>query len=459
MKKILFIAYTMTNGGGAESLLSSYVNAIDKNKFSVSIFEIERFNVKTEYLDEDITIKNIPLFSKKKNIFRIAELFNRHFLYKNPSVLKTIFNLDVYDIVISWNYQLPSFMLPAFQNSVKIAWFHGAIYDLELTDINMTQNKMLYFFHSLQKKAWGVADAIITISNNSFKSLNAVFPEYTSKASVIPNGCSPQLIVQKSKEMESLQLSKQFKYLVCIGRVDKNKNFALAIKSLALIKKIRNDIKLVIIGDGELKQEYKTLCDSLGLMDDVIFTGYKTNPFPIVKQCSLLCMTSYSEGFPMIIMECMSLGIPFITTKVSGASDELYNNGKCGVIADWDEKDYSKKILELFDDKKLYENMKQKCLEHVENFTVKKALSRLYSILDNKTGKNSLKKVSRCEKLRNRIHYFLFGLFGFDINFITRMFKINPLKTIFYLILNLISICFFPLKAIYILVYMILAGR
>ena len=382
MKRILFIPYTMTNGGGAERLLASYANSIDSTKYSVCIQEIERFTVKKEFLNPDVKLKRIPFYSCKKSIFFPMRICNHYFLFKNPAVLKSVFNLDGFDHVVSWNYQLPSFMLPAFKKSYKIAWFHGDIYDLELTEKNKSANKDLEKNNKFQKDAWSCADSIVTISQNSYKSLEKVFPDFLSKTFIINDGVSFKTIKEKSGENTNLILDKNYKHLVCAGRIDKNKNFELAIRALHEIRKTRDDIKLVIIGTGELENDYKQLCLELNVTDHVLFVGYLENPFPLIKQCNVFCLTSYSEGFSMVILEAMSLGIPFVTTKVSGASEELYNNGKCGVISDWTVEDYSQKILKLIDDKPFYDSLKKNCLEHCEDYTVEKALDKLYEIME-----------------------------------------------------------------------------
>lgn len=455
MKSILFISYTMSNGGGAERLLASYANSIDSSKYSVCIQEIERFNVKKEALNPNVKLKKIPFYSSKKSIFFPMRICNHYFLSKNPAVLKSVFNLDGFDCVVSWNYQLPSFMLPAFKKSYKIAWFHGDIYDLELTEKNKNANNNLEKNNKLQKDTWSCADSIVTISLNSYKSLKKVFPDFLSKAFIINGGCSFKTVKEKSNENTNFILDKKYKYLVCAGRIDKNKNFELAIRSLYEIRKTRSDIKLVIIGAGELENDYKQLCLELNLADHVLFAGYLENPFPLIKQCNVFCLTSYSEGFPMVILEAMSLGIPFVTTKVSGASEELYNNGKCGVISDWTVEDYSQKILKLIDDKPFYYSLKKNCLEHCENYTVENALDKLYEIMEKSTyEKNDKTERKLFNTIAHKISYFLFALLGINFSFLK-----DTKKLIVYVFLHLLSLCFLPLKAVYILVYMILAGR
>ena len=54
MKSILFITYTHSNGGGAESLLTTYVNELCKKDYKITIFEIERFYQKKEPIDKKV---------------------------------------------------------------------------------------------------------------------------------------------------------------------------------------------------------------------------------------------------------------------------------------------------------------------------------------------------------------------------------------------------------------------
>jgi len=127
--KLLFITYTHSGGGGAEKVLTTLVNNLDAERYNISIFEIIRYDVKQEPLNKNIRLLP-PLYHYKDRDYKIKVL--DYILEQKPKIIRALNNFDTYDIVITWNYQLPSFMLPAFPDKKTIGWFHGAIDDLNI---------------------------------------------------------------------------------------------------------------------------------------------------------------------------------------------------------------------------------------------------------------------------------------------------------------------------------------
>ena len=368
--KLLFITYTHSNGGGAERILTTLVNNLDAERYNISIFEIIRYDVKQEPLNKNIRLLP-PLYHCKDRDYKIKVL--DYILEQKPKIIRALNNFDTYDIVITWNYQLPSFMLPAFPDKKTIGWFHGAIDDLNIVN-NSPAVKHRY---DLQKKAWSFADKIVTISQKSLRSLKTVFPEYMKKAQIIHNAFDAETVkIKAAEKIEGTCANCRLPIIVCAGRLDKNKNFELVIQAVAKLKTADIQCALFIIGDGEEKESLVHLAAELGITDSVFFLGYKQNPLPYISCAQLLCMSSLAEGFPTVVCEAMALGKPFLTTPVAGASEELADGGNCGLVADWDVDDYAEKIKILLTDKELYDKMSKNCIEKIKEFSVENTVQQ-----------------------------------------------------------------------------------
>ena len=114
--RLLFITYTYSNGGGAEAVLTNLVNNIDPEKYIVSVFEIVNYNVKKEPLNSNVEfLGSLYSLSDPRSIRRTWESV----LEQKPEIIRSLRRLDA-DVVITWNYQMPSFMLPAFQDKKTI---------------------------------------------------------------------------------------------------------------------------------------------------------------------------------------------------------------------------------------------------------------------------------------------------------------------------------------------------
>ncbi len=378
--KLLFITYTHSNGGGAEKLLTDYVNSLTQEGFEISICEISHFDVKKESINTTVKVIKPLLFHNKHFIYNFFfGFFNLKMLEKNPKILKSVFHWTNYDVVITWNYQRPSFALMAFQEEGKIAWFHGDIYDL---CINNKSSKKLLEYNRKQLEVWKKADCIITISKNSKKSLEEVFPELGYKCEIINNGVDTEKILCLAAEKNDFIFDKEVKYLCCVGRLDYNKNFILAIKSLKLILQKYQKCKLIIIGDGDQRSALEEYVTKNNLKENVIFVGYQKNPYRYMKNCYLLCMTSFSEGWSLVTAEMMVLGKTFVTTKVAGASDELALNNTCGLVAEWNELDFAEKILKLLKDESLYRELCHNSLENIKKYTISKSVEKISKIIN-----------------------------------------------------------------------------
>lgn len=402
--KLLFITYTHSNGGGAEKLLTDYVNNLAQSGFDITVCEISHFDVKKEKLDSSIKILKPLLFHSKHYLYNFFFGFmNLKLLENNPNILKSVFHWTNYDVVITWNYQRPSFALNSFQKEGKIAWFHGDIYDLQVTT---QSSEDLILKNRKQLEAWEIADKIITISKNSKKSLENVFPELKEKCEVINNGINIQYVIKQAAEKTDFIFEKDIKYLCCVGRLDYNKNFILAIKSLQIVLNRYNNCKLLIIGEGDQKIHLKEYIISNNLENNVIFLGYQNNPYKYMAHCDILCQTSFSEGWSLVTAEMMALGKTFVTTKVAGASDELACDNTCGLIADWNPKDYSDKILSILQNESLFKSLCNNSLQNINRFTVDESVKKIEEII---TG--VMPKEQMYYQHNNYFPYILFNTF------------------------------------------------
>ncbi|UTC68199.1 MULTISPECIES: glycosyltransferase [unclassified Treponema] len=384
--KLLFITYTHSNGGGAEKVLTTLLNNLDSQKYDISIFEIVNYNVKKEPLNSNVEFLG-HLYSIYTPLY-IRQIWD-YVLELHPEIIKTIKNLDA-DIVISWNYQKPSFMLPAFKDKKVIAWFHGAIDDLDYTHTSASDK----YYRDLQRNAWDCADKIITISNKSLKSLEKVFPEYLHKSRIIHNPIDIEDIRQKAESSFEFNIEKYgYPFLTCIGRLDKNKNVSLVIQSLSKLNRVGIQCGLLVIGIGEEEVNLKAEAEKLEIYDKVFFLGYQQNPMPYLKQSKILCMSSFAEGFPTVVCEAMALGKPFVTTPVAGASEELAYGEKCGLLASWDVDDYTDKLKKLLTDTVLYTQMSENCLERIKDFSVENTVLKFENLLASLPEKQTAEEV------------------------------------------------------------------
>lgn len=113
------------------------------------------------------------------------------------------------------------------------------------------------------------------------------------------------------------------------GRLTEQKGFATLIRALHRVRQQR-DCRLVILGEGELRNELQALVDELGLQEHVLLPGFVKNPFAWMAHADLFVLSSGWEGFGNVLVEAMACGTPVVSTDCLSGPSEILENGKWG---------------------------------------------------------------------------------------------------------------------------------
>ncbi len=133
----------------------------------------------------------------------------------------------------------------------------------------------------------------------------------------------------KEKALVEKTENKDLKYnVVFIGRLSEAKN---PLRFINIIEKLVNenpDLHVAMIGDGELKSLCIEVIKEKKLSNNIDMLGFLYNPYPILLNSKILCMTSLWEGFGLVAVEALALGVPVLATPVGGLTKILDQN--CG---------------------------------------------------------------------------------------------------------------------------------
>lgn len=192
------------------------------------------------------------------------------------------------------------------------------------------------------------AKHIFWVSKSSFEGY-AFHKSLTDKSTVLYN------IIDVNALYEKMRLDgNSYNYDVSyVGRLTPPKNPQRLMEVFRLLKEKKPDVKIAVVGTGDLEAETKALADEYGLMDNVHFLGFQKNPLKILHDSKVMIMTSRWEGTPMCALEAMALGVPIVSTPVDGLKD-LVINGKNGYLTD-DDEELAGKVLEIINDPALHD--------------------------------------------------------------------------------------------------------
>ena len=197
------------------------------------------------------------------------------------------------------------------------------------------------------------------------------------KSIVIPNPFFTKTKVQP-------YLGERKKTIVSAGRFVPEKGFDLLIKAFKIIHDQYSDYRLIIYGKGNLLQNYQELANDLGISEFIEFPGYCNNFPEAIREDGIFVLSSLLEGIPNILLEAMSIGIPTVSSNCSpGGPKLLTNNGERGLLfKTGDVDDMTKCILTLIENSGLYEKLRIKGPEVIEEFSVEK-ISNVWVSLHN----------------------------------------------------------------------------
>lgn len=172
--------------------------------------------------------------------------------------------------------------------------------------------------------------------------------------------------------------------ILTVGRLIKTKHHDRLIK---IIKKLsQKDWKLVIIGDNALKQNgmerLQKLVNGLEMNQSVIFTGSVADVDSYYRKSKIFAFTSSSEGFPNVIGEAMSAGLPVISYDCVAGPSDLIDDGETGYLVPlFDDDEYSEKLMSLIENSSLREKMGRRASNKIEEFRSDKVAEEFYSFI------------------------------------------------------------------------------
>lgn len=302
----LFIVCGNLRAGGAERVVSILANKFQSIGHSISVITWYETDVFYKF-EPNIRILQIPVVSGKNGFAGQMKWFRTFVKREQP------------DVVLS--FLAPFNILTVFSLiGVKIP-----ILVAERNDPYFVSPKHNGFWKVIRNVAYNKADGILVQTNMS----KSHFPKYLQdNATVIFN----PVTFSPEKIGVALRIEKR-KEIVSVTRLHEQKNVQMLIRSFAEVHKMHPEYTLTVYGEGELRGELETLVRELGLVKFVSLPGKKSNVHDLIVGAEIFAMASDFEGMSNSLIEAMCLGLPCISTKVSGSTD-LIQDHKNGILID-----------------------------------------------------------------------------------------------------------------------------
>jgi len=160
--------------------------------------------------------------------------------------------------------------------------------------------------------------------------------------------------------------------------------FARLIESFANLHRRYGDWKLKIVGDGVEQENLERLIGEYSLEDSVILTGQldADGVQREMRDASIYAMTSYSEGFALVLIEAFSCSLPCVAYDVRVGPAAIIENGLSGLLVpDGDSEEFERCMAELIENEELRKSMGQAAYERVRCFSAEEVSKIWFDVL------------------------------------------------------------------------------
>ncbi|MEB4860649.1 glycosyltransferase [Priestia megaterium] len=334
----------------------------------------------------------VLLLTDKNNVFDkklIEENIHIHVLPKRK-IRSPLNILDIRKQIIKGKYDIVhTHLFPtSYWTSIAFKLLFNKKPKLLITE-HSTHNRRrekLYFKY-MEKFIYSSFDRVISISKQTQENLTLwIDPKQKNsrKFIIIENGVNLKKYLE-SKPYHKSEINNDFNEdstLLCmVGRFSRQKDQATLIKSL---EDLSEEVHLLLIGEGELKEKHEILAKELGVENRVHFLGFRNDVNRILQTSDIVILSSKWEGFGLAAVEGMAAGKPVIASDVPGLREVVKDAGI--LFSKGNSKELAEIIDELIKDKKEYEYTSEACLRRANHFDIKSMVERYintYKTLNN----------------------------------------------------------------------------
>jgi len=379
MKKDIYITALHLGHGGVEMAIALMSNAFIKKGYGVTVLSLYDLGkpaygispeVKIEYLT-DVRPNKEAFYAavKSKNPFKILKegLYSVKVLrLKKTSLVKRIKQIEDGIVISTRNEHSTLLSRYGKKDVLKIAQLHHD---------HCFEQKLL----SDIKNGYYNIDYFTLLTDQLTEEVSGMMEETNKRTKCITvENFLP-------KEDVEIELDKKQKTVVAVGRLHTVKGFDRLLEIWKEAVDRQPDWKLLIVGEGDERDRLSDLANKLEIADSVTFTGALSHDkvLETMRDSSIYAMTSHTEGFPFVLIEAMSSGLPAVAFDVRVGPRAIIQDGKNGTLVDdGDKKAYADALCRLMTDDTLRNEYAKSALERANDFTEEKIVQKWIALFE-----------------------------------------------------------------------------
>ncbi|WP_407430174.1 glycosyltransferase [Arcticibacter sp.] len=304
--------YRNLNHGGIQRMIVNAANYFAAAGHDVSVVLMKRDGEYIDLLDQNVKIIFFKSIDKTKLLRSFSSILKEH---QFDLLFTATPSLNTFTVIGRFLSGVRTKIVISERNNTAVFFKNSS---LTLSKLTFLAIPLLYRF----------ADAVVAVSEGLAGSLKKVALIPKRKIHVIYNPAwSPQLEEQAGTEVshEWFQFP-EVPVIITVGRLVPAKNHALLIEAIALLRK-DIQVRLIILGDGNLKSGLQKKIDDMNLQDCIRLEGFKLNPVSWMSKADLFVLSSDYEGFGNVLVEALAAGLTIVSTDCDFGPSEILKGG------------------------------------------------------------------------------------------------------------------------------------
>lgn len=360
--------------GGTENVLLTILHELDKSEYEITLLLNYHQGEFLNRVPKEVRVlsigKGVDEFSNNKYLKLIQKSLRRlkyAWFQKFPKTFYQQHHLMDMDYEVAFShYMYDDILNSPNRKSKKIFWFHGNLLEIALT--NKEKKKVVDQF---LKFGTGVF-----VSHFSKNIIEKTWNISLKNARVIHNPIPIEEMIQKSKE--KLKTEEKFNF-ISVGRLNPAKGYKDLLYAHKKLIEEGYNIKTAIIGDGVEMKLLREMINTESLQSSFYLLGYQDNPIKYIRVSDVFVLPSYTESYPLVIVEALCAKVPIIATNVGGIP-EMIEDRVHGILYEPDKDNLYSAMKELLTNHPLKESIITNNKVAICNFNPDKPMQEIYTI-------------------------------------------------------------------------------
>jgi len=354
MKRILFVNKQMPLGSGGGKQITELANGFCERGFKVAVLVFDSEGTRG---------------ARMKELNSEVEIISPHGNYIKPFILG-----GPHEMIKAVRRWKPDILCSLLWGSKSVTAIVGKLLGVKVvlgvvgSDMYDTERKRFITLTRLFRGGvYRLASTVIAVSQGLARETRDVFGLKDVKT--VYNGVDIENIRARSDgEIPHEYFRGDLPVLVSVGRLEPPKGYEYLLEAFGIVNET-TEARLLMVGDGRLRDKLAHVAKVLGVHDKVAMVG-ETEPYAYMRHGDILVHSSVSEGFPIVLVEALALGMSIVATDCDHGPRELIENEKNGLLVPVaDPEKMASAIIRLIRDKELRLNLATEAKKHSVRFT------------------------------------------------------------------------------------------